>query len=286
MGIYSKPSSELVFDLINRDNPQLPVPLSSANCTLGTPVAVTPVAPDYRNTRISVIPKKGGPYLIAMDLTYRRLDARLLFTGSTSGVVQIKKYSPNTTYAVALLRDALNSMYDLRLDASDLAGGPWSIGQTTSPGFTATSLAWVGVVNVRWTQDKKPLSTQLADESPLGSLILPEGVVGGKTLGQFIIPSVDLSDFKADLETTTQALVVAAGGPIAAAINNINQRFDLGLTFDQHTVQGGLAGAKLYRYTLPVTAIPEAAPGFNRLVTIQADATSWFQGKMMLHYNV
>ncbi|MCT7475974.1 hypothetical protein N5V81_13405 [Escherichia coli] len=47
---YAKPSNELVFDLINRDNPNLPIKASPANCYVEKVTQVPLMQLQQRNT--------------------------------------------------------------------------------------------------------------------------------------------------------------------------------------------------------------------------------------------
>lgn len=75
---YKKPVNELVVDLINRDNPQLPFPIKYDECFFGLPVAWS-AAGDFRNTEVSVTPRPNSPYIGAFKVRYRRLRTNLLF---------------------------------------------------------------------------------------------------------------------------------------------------------------------------------------------------------------
>ena len=72
MPIYSKPSDDLVYDLINLSNPLLPTPVTKTNVRL---TAVTPIAAptDFRNTTVEMVALPGGQYLGRESLKYRRL---------------------------------------------------------------------------------------------------------------------------------------------------------------------------------------------------------------------
>lgn len=292
MGIYKKASSLLVFDLINQDNPQLPVPLSPDNCYLGTPTAVTPVAPDYRNTSITVYPKRGVIYTGVMTLTYRRLDFGSLTANSAINYPVMAMFTTgSTSLTLAQFVATLNDRYDLALDVTDFNAQSWGgPAAQLSAVFASSNPAWIGRYYFTWTRGDRPLSDALAAGSGMGSLIFPDSVVGqvgAKPLGQLITAGMDFSAWKASLDVWPNGSSVQNGDAFQPIMGYLSSKFDLNLTYEAGTVVGGIQGLICYRYSLPNAAVPEAdSARFNRCLVIMPVSTTWFQGKMIFHYNV
>lgn len=170
---YAKPSQQLFWDLVNRSNPQLKIPLSDDNCIIyGYPVAVTPqAATGMRNTRIRLYAKVGKGYKGEITLYYNRLNIASLFTGVTP---TITNYTANSVQTVLA---AFNAAYGFNL----LYGGrywgdtqpAWTLGMTMPdvlPSIAAyqsgsaytdnvkryttapESLCWVGGINLDITR--------------------------------------------------------------------------------------------------------------------------------------
>lgn len=127
---YAKPSQQLIWDLINRSNPQLLIPLSDDNCVIyGYPVSQTPNAANgMRNTRIRLYAKQGKGYKGELTVNYNRLSLNSLFTGINPSITN---YTANNTTAVIA---AINAAYGLSLlhdTRASNAGTPvWTIGMT------------------------------------------------------------------------------------------------------------------------------------------------------------
>lgn len=128
---YAKPSQQLFWDLVNRSNPQLKIPLSDDNCVIyGYPVSVTPsAATGMRNTRIRLYAKVGKGYKGEIVLYYNRLNISSFFTGITPTVTN---YAANN-YLLVLA--AFNNAYGLSLTSTDRTymgntQPPWTLGMT------------------------------------------------------------------------------------------------------------------------------------------------------------
>lgn len=127
---YAKPSQQLFWDLVNRSNPQLKIPLSDDNCVIyGYPVSVTPsAATGMRNTRIRLYAKVGKGYKGEIVLYYNRLNINSFFTGITPTVTN---YAANNYLQVLA---AFNNTYGLSLTITDRTNSssqpPWTLGMT------------------------------------------------------------------------------------------------------------------------------------------------------------
>lgn len=170
---YAKPSQQLFWDLVNRSNPQLKIPLSDDNCVIyGYPVSVTPsAATGMRNTRIRLYAKVGKGYKGEIFVYYNRLSIASFFTGITPTVTN---YAANN-YLLVLA--AFNNTYGLSLASTDRTFSstqpPWTLGMTipdimrydgsyysgsssgnNSMTFTTCpeSLCWIGGQNITITR--------------------------------------------------------------------------------------------------------------------------------------
>lgn len=187
---YAKPSQQLFWDLVNRSNPQLKIPLSDDNCVIyGYPVSVTPsAATGMRNTRIRLYAKVGKGYKGEIVLYYNRLNINSFFTGIAPTVTN---YAANNYLQVLA---AFNNTYGLSLTISDRTNSssqpPWTLGMTipdimrydgsyysgswsgnNSMLFTTCqeSLCWIGGQNI--------IITRIRGNPDFGSLITKPEIV-------------------------------------------------------------------------------------------------------------
>lgn len=187
---YAKPSQQLFWDLVNRSNPQLKIPLSDDNCVIyGYPVSVTPsAATGMRNTRIRLYAKVGKGYKGEIVLYYNRLNINSFFTGITPTVTN---YAANNYLQVLA---AFNNTYGLSLASTDRTFSstqpPWTLGMTipdimrydgsyysgswsgnNSMTFTTCpeSLCWIGGQNI--------IITRIRGNPDFGTLITKPEIV-------------------------------------------------------------------------------------------------------------
>lgn len=111
---YNKPVMQLVWDQINRDNPQLKKPLNATNVAL-LQGPLTNALRDGRNSRIVVNGLQGGGYSGKMDIYYDRLNLSQYFKGVS---VPVKVPYRATTYRDNI--DRISAACGLVLTADDL----------------------------------------------------------------------------------------------------------------------------------------------------------------------
>lgn len=145
----AKLGSELVYDLLNADNPDAPIPLSSANCTLGTPVVNTNDS-IAKNTSLVLTAVLGQGYRSAQTVYYNRVAlADLLATYPSEGG---DTFSLADVVTYADLLPAFNTRYKVNLVAGDIVGGdlPDPVEGVISANFQAApgSLILNGAVNL------------------------------------------------------------------------------------------------------------------------------------------
>lgn len=283
---YQKPTAELVFDLINRDNSDLPFPLTVDNCVLGKPQTFSQ-AGNFRNTRISVNPKPGSGYIGAFNVTYRRLLPMQLFP---NGRAQLDDWSPNSTIPTSEWVVWLNQKYGLKLAPTDFSTTSFNavVGSKTIA-FAATCPAFTGTFYINRQRLERPVDTLIPEVTTnVGQLIA--GVPAGPdndNVADFITYGIDASRFadmfsamsvttKLTVTNSRHAELVDYMGMVAG------ESYNLALPA---TVRGGFDGCSMTRYALPNVNVPEAnSTDYTHVVIIPAIANGWFVGRFLLHY--
>lgn len=120
-GFYQKPSLDLLYDLINKDNPDLPFPAGPGTLKLHQgPFVVDPATNRGRNTRVVFTAVKDGGYRGLVTLYYNRIDLANLFKDVP---VSITHYTATTIVALLPL---FNSVYGMALVSSEVTNNTWS----------------------------------------------------------------------------------------------------------------------------------------------------------------
>lgn len=168
MGLYNKPALDLLGALINRDNPEIPTKLSSANIiVLGGPYT-TSLGNTGRNTRVQVNGIAGSGVSGKMEFFYDRLNLSDLFKNIT-----VVFAGDGSSTKVKDLLPALNEQYGLNLTAADISNGDTALDYA----YTATPVSFTiasGSLNYRGTL------TATWSRKPVG--IFPESGPGPKTM--------------------------------------------------------------------------------------------------------
>lgn len=165
---YAKPSNELVFDLINRDNPDLPFKADASNCIVEkiTNVAVN-AASNNRNTSARLRGVQGSGFRDAITVYYDRVNlGRLLPWGTTVQAQFVTFDAPNLHGAFAVLLDT----YGVNFSAIDITN--YSLNGVKQANYTSTttinalagSPAYVGSANVRYSRGLPVLDTSITKE--------------------------------------------------------------------------------------------------------------------------
>lgn len=109
---YGKVSDLLVFDLINRDNPGLPVPVSDSNVIVEKITGVTPsAATNNRNTQARLRGVQGMGYRDAITLYYDRINLSRLVPWWNLGT-GTRTAAGITNFTAASLHELLPSIFD------------------------------------------------------------------------------------------------------------------------------------------------------------------------------
>lgn len=324
MGLYTKTSQQMLFDLINASNPSLPFPVSASNAKFGTVSSVTPSGGAIQDTSVKVIALPGSPYVGNQQLTYRRLNATNLFR---SVPLRIDLYSSagvgSSPYKMSQLLPYINAKYGLNIQASDIVDANFPASTTNAQAaygvaagtqnsiatltWTTTNYAWLGNINVCWVQAPQDLSTLLATSSLETALTYPgqRDVVNNTVY----VPNLDTyyTDFTDALTSAfgsitsvpaygTGGQTMTNAGAFITVVNALNAATGKSYTLGQGNPQGSqlldLTSAIIYSYDLTVAANQALYPEsdykyFNRMLVIKLQAVnSWGAGEMMLHYNV
>lgn len=303
MPIYSKPSDDLVYDLINLSNPLLPTPVTKANVRL---TAVTPIAAptDFRNTTVEMVALPGGQYLGRESLKYRRLDLTKLFRGL---VVKIKKYSPmqNANTNVVVFRsfdllDAINAKYGLSLteddinDVSILRGTSKSednfYTSTTTITTKSTSKAWVGSFTLVWEGAPQGIDS-LINVADITGLYYPGGDVFDehhKKIIDTVVFDVDFSGFMTASPATSSSWQVA-GTVGAGSAANLLQRPEVVSLLEQRLPGEDFSGFWWEGWSFicsnPAQIAPEANQSYDRVFLLKApEAHATLVGTFYFHF--
>jgi len=304
MPLYAKPSKELVIDLINEANPQLPFPLTKDTVSVALPVKLPDTPGKIQNASVDVVPRAPSGYTNKMTLQYRRINLASLFRGVE---VRVDVYtSRGTGIAPIRLSDilsALNKKYGLSLAYEDIQDAWFPTANANAvPGKRSSrqvlrmhpqSYAYVGEVTVLWVQGLQNVA-DMVKQTSLDGRLYPGGNVFDEThkyVANLDTFSLDMTEHSAAMNALQAGSVIGSGNTTVlanqqAVIDLINQL--TGKTFLRDVAgEYGLATCTVQRYTLPAVAVPEANASFNRLVTFTfPTAHPWGVGKLYLHYNV
>lgn len=182
MGFYSSTALELLCRLIQRDNPQLAVPLDPNTVMVLSGPLTSGLGTSGRNARIILNGRTGSGITGKKEFFYDRLNIGAFFNGIT---VVFEAEGSASTYADLL--PSLNEQYGLGLTADDLANPttklPYGYTATTvTLNIASTSLAYTGKLDVTWT--RKPVG--IYPESGPGSKVL---LIGSLNEGYFGVVS-------------------------------------------------------------------------------------------------
>lgn len=173
MGHLTKPSNELVVDLINEANPNIQPPLQVGDVTFDAPTGAAEGA--SRNSIVvarGVRNAQGIGYRGQRTIRYDRLNLAQKMPPDDAETMEIMV--PNDGFDTKLeVCDRLNAKYDLMIGADDIIDGPVDtsvLPATTVIHAKATSLAWTGSLPIKFVPDrpfyKDTFSTLLLDGLP------------------------------------------------------------------------------------------------------------------------
>lgn len=293
MAIYGKVALQLLVDLINRDNPQLPFPLNTTDYIFGAVSTITPTAPDVRNTAITVTPKRSAPYIGALPLTYQRIDLGKLFNGVK---LEVSRYVPtsSSTSFINHLMPVFNEKYGLSLTADDLNEQTWSnVQNNVQKAVTAKAGSYfcTGSMNVTWLQGKQIIGQDVLTVTDINGRSWPNGNdfdVDRTKTAEFFLADQDFTEISSTLTALGASGTVANSAGWQIVFAKIKEY--TGVTFDIQNSSGGVNGKAFRNVTIPNSTYPDMArPGFNRCCQIDLTAPGLvhgYQGMMYIYYNV
>lgn len=283
---YSKPQVELLLKLINESNPGLLELRDLVNTRLGVPAVRTPAAGEIQNTSLELYAQPGSFYIGKKIVTYRRIDLAKLYANMTLELdYWVAGQLPKATW-IALI----NQKYGLALTDEDMAAHG-AMGETTyTLSVGASSLGYIGNLRVRYAKGKRAMDQILTVDRYAG-LYWDSSYVQGKPLLTPVNFGLDYSRFF-NIDTITNGITLNNAGAFYSEIKTLIDWFNkcsgmaLDLAVDNGT-QNGVKGLTMSRFTLPNANVPEAnSIKYNRVLVISSRTTSWFGGKILLHYNV
>ena len=309
MSIYNLPAKELVYALINEDNPDLPFPVSALNVILGTPQAITPSGGKIQNTRIWLSPVANGDYIGRRQVDYRRIDLSVLFRGMQ---VQIDKWSPNlpggtgtTMFTVHQLLADINQKYGLALTTDDVNDQNITRGSTLEGGFytrtvtvtvKAGSYGYVGSFSLKWKEAPREIDLMIA-VSDLAGRQFPGGNVFDVNHPIVLDSAVFDRDFTDKIFELAPSYTKAAFSRALVASGTTLAAFYQYLIGELNTMLGtSLTWTNMYNkwyhtcYTLPNDAVvPEANSRYsNRVIVLETppEGIDGVIGKVYIHFFV
>jgi len=325
MAIYSKTSKQMVVDLINAGNPNLPFPINATDFEFSTPEVITDPGNGH-NTRIRVMAKPNTNYVGNVVVTYRRLTMSYVFRNMT---LQVQNWIANTG-ANGTVLTTVRSLLPLYKDKYGFNFVPEEFTDGNLTGYhgirgdafnitpLATNLAFIGSVNARWDIGERTLESLLPVDQVQGRRY-PGGNDFSGAHKYWVTPDgfdVDFTSDAAFLDAFTVgrafgvshstyslqmqqlgALIAARcpvrpGAPFAAYLHRSVNSNDLSspddATYGYRAVTGGLNGLTTVRVTLPHANFPEANSEFyNRAIIVTLpDDCPWGAGRIFLHYNI
>lgn len=319
MAIYSKTAKAMLIDLINEGNPQLPFDINETDFEFSIPEVIATL-PNGHNTKVRVMSKPSSAYIGNVVVTYRRLTLSNIFRNMVPEVEQwftnskvINGTQVTTLYA---LLPQFSAKYGIVLEESQFNDVSLSTangvrGDLFSITAKATSWAYIGSCNMKWTNGEQTLASLLPVDVINGRLY-PGGnnFEEGAPRKVFVTSEsfdIDFTSMKVDLEngwiSPSYPFGNQATGPAALMVgikNGLNAKLAAkgstlqfvapasGQYANYKTVPFSLEGIIATRVALPNPNYPEANSEFyNRLVTFVLPADcEWGVGRVYMHYNV
>jgi hypothetical protein len=288
---YKKPCNELVADLINRDNPNLPFPIKANECFFGTPTAWS-AAGNFRNTEINITPRSNSPYIGGFKVRYRRLALTSLLPDNA--MVWFDEWYLTQVILTSDFLAALNKRTGLSLVQADTTAGAsfQAYGNTTSRSYLtmhANNPAFTGTITCGFVQ-KFP--TDLHVPAAPAMLVHWDGVPRNEAdpLRRYTTYGHNFSAFSDYLETWSTSSAKTLSPTDLDLLNLIDyiatitgQPFDLGA----ESTPGGMLSAFGLRYVLPNASGYFNSDDYNRCVLLyRSSKLTNMPDVLYLHYKV
>lgn len=276
---FSKPSNELVFDLINLANPDLPAYINAQNCIVEK-VTQVPVnaASNNRNTTARIRGVQGSGFRDQITVFYDRIDLRRLFPWGQYINSTVRDAAAFTNFTAPNIHAALstiNETYGINLGTMDVANS--GLAGISSPNYVSTvtlgaqvaSPAYINSVVITYKRGLPVLDTSIVTDSL-------------NTMNQPVDPAlnqkcVDMLTYGIDFTAYRNLLTVNAGGlPQWDGLRKVLD--DLGIPAypapDSNTVQD-----------VPTTGLATANKAYDRVVVQTGIDAAGVKGRAYYHYN-
>lgn len=106
MQFYSKAALQLIYDQVNRDNPDLPVALTEDNVGVNGKATVSPDG-SPRNSKIKFVGKPGHGYNGELTLLFNRINMSVLFGSLVNPVIYLPSSNKSIRTALSAISDAI-----------------------------------------------------------------------------------------------------------------------------------------------------------------------------------
>lgn len=313
MSIYSKPSADLVYDLINEANPGLPFLVSPSNVKLGVPSIVTPGVGTFQDTQIALTGKVNSPFIGTVPVKYRRISLTKLFTGVQ---VEIHKYSPrlpggagtlmftvyelladiNNKFGLSLTQDDVNDV-NITRPTNQNSDGKYE--RTVTVTTKTTSLGFVGSFALRWVEAAQDIDTMIT-VTDLNGRLFPGGNVFDQNHLKIMNGMTYATDWTDDMFAQATSWNKSGFTRVAMASNTsikpfyenvlipyLNSTYGLNLTWADWS-------ARWYHtcLVLPATTDDSLAANskyYNRALVLEAPTEAGEKGvvgRLFVHFNV
>lgn len=325
MFFYDKTPKQMLVDLINEGNPDLPFAINATDYEFKDPTAISET-PEGHNTSIRLYAHPTAPYMGNIILTYRRLHLDRLFWGL---MPRIQKWFPgsddtgNNSTQIATLYDILplfSKQYGLLLDESQInnVGMKAYYGANEGRYYTMTasadSLIYTGSTLFNWMSGRRGLDDVVTDDETQG-ILYP----GGNDFSDlearklYMTPITYDHDFTLDYDNAPYQNYWAnySGQRLGISNSSYDRAFQqwwdaFADVFEARTgtrptyvsnsnqynnyktIPFDFTGFVVMHSSLPTSNWPEAnSDHFNRVTVIKCpEDCPWATGYIYIHYNV
>jgi hypothetical protein len=271
---YAKPSSELVFDLINRDNPKLPIVVNAQNCIVEKITTVpSNAANNFRNTSARLRGVQGSGFRDQVTVFYDRVSLVTLFPWANATKSQFTTFTaPNIHSALGVIFDT----YGVNLGTMDVqnnvmggAGVPNNSGNVYLQAL-GTSPAYVGTQLIRYSRGLPVLDTSITVDS-IPVLNQPIDIALNKKCVDMLTFGIDFTAYKNLLTVDSSGLPQWAG--LRALLDSLGIP-SYGPPLTSNVVQD-----------VPTSGNQYANKDYDRVVVQTAIDEDGIKGNAYYHYN-
>lgn len=304
MTFYAKPSPDLVYDLINKANPGLPVPITKTVARLGLPSPIPGAGPSDLNTTVKASANRGGGYNGTRILSYRRINLSDFFRGTVVIVNKYKLGGQPGKFSDYL--DDFNIRYGFSLTVDDFTdvNFPASTVDPTDNRKTAAvvvntkgdSLGFTGAFTFRWKDAPQELKNVIIKPELPGRVYPASNFVGMATYGGDVTailsekvpgtPYVVFDYFSDQLVFLSRPDLLVGHQQF---ITSVNREFGTSFIADlavPASTQNSLLGTVIGMGSLPSALYPQANNDFKRLIVLKLQSgNTWGTGDLFFHHN-